>query len=198
MKIISHVTLVSKGNFKNSDEYKTILSELRTAINSVSWGDQNEFIIFPEKKGNGVSPIKINFMMSLRLDGWKPEQKIGLLRGKRPGKVDVLKRLDGGLIVAEWETGNISSSHRALNKIAVGIIQKTVLAGFLIVPHKELSQYLTDRIGNFEELVPYFPLYSHLEFEEGLIEIFGISYDKVSDKVVRIPKGKDGNAIKEN
>jgi hypothetical protein len=39
-----------------------------------------------------------------------------------PGPIDAVLTEKQGDFAFEWETGNISSSHRALNKIALGLI----------------------------------------------------------------------------
>ncbi|MFS3941671.1 hypothetical protein ACL9SS_09830 [Bacillus subtilis] len=42
----------------------------------------------------------------------------------RPGPIHAVKILnnDKDIFAGEWETGNIASSHRALNKITTGIL----------------------------------------------------------------------------
>ena len=85
---------------------------------------------------------------------WKLEERPVLAKGLGPGKVDALKLLsDGRQFAAEWETGNISSSHRALNKICIGILEGHLAGGVLILPDRELYKFLTQRIGNYKELV---------------------------------------------
>lgn len=98
------------------------------------------------------------------------------------------------LVCLEWETGNISSSHRSLNKMCMGLLLGAIKAGILVVPSRELYPYLTDRIGNISELEPYFPLWRATPCEEGVLEIFVIEHDATSDTVPRIPKGTDGRA----
>ncbi|WP_350011958.1 PDDEXK family nuclease, partial [Phocaeicola dorei] len=110
--------------------------------------------------------------------------------------IDVIKKISQGVFAVEWETGNISSSHRALNKIAVGIIQNSLIGGILILPKRSLAQFLTDRIGNYEEISPYFTLYQHLDIQNGFIGIIAVNYDEINTEVSIIPKGKDGNAMK--
>ena len=49
--------------------------------------------------------------------------KVHLGSREKPGKIDAVKNLpDGRYFAFEWETGNISSSHRALNKMAIGLL----------------------------------------------------------------------------
>ncbi|NUN99293.1 MAG: restriction endonuclease [Saprospiraceae bacterium] len=196
MKILTNIELISVGNFRASLEFQHIYDEIRSAILTVSWADPYMFIINPVKRGNGVVPIKDNFIAHLLKNGWHSEVRMNIVKGMRPGPIDAIKQTSSGIVAVEWETGNISSSHRSLNKMAIGILQKQIIAGFLVLPHKALAQYLTDRVGNYEEIEPYFPLYASLKIENGHIGVLGIEHDSVSGEVVLIPKGKDGNAIK--
>jgi hypothetical protein len=99
------------------------------------------------------------------------------------------------LFAFEWETGNISSSHRALNKIAMGLLEKRLVGGALVLPSRELYKYLTDRIGNFAEIEPYFPLWRSLPVEEGVLIVVEIEHDGVSESIRKIKKGTDGRAL---
>lgn len=196
MKINKEHFLISEGDFSKSAEFNQIMSELNSAILSVSWHDDSKFIINPLRRGNGVVPIKLNFVKSLEANGWKAEKRMAFADGMSPGPVDVVKDTSYGAFAVEWETGNISSSHRALNKIAVGIVQNAIVGGILILPTKKLAQYLTDRIGNYEEIEPYFPLYQNIQVKTGIIGVISVDFDETSKDATLIPKGKDGNALK--
>ena len=102
--------------------------------------------------------------------------------------------------VVEWETGNVSSSHRSINKMISTMFFSNVVGGLLIVPTAELKQYITDRVGNYEELEPYFPLWKiqskNTEFIRGYLEIIGVSYDELDSSIEYLPKGQDGNAYR--
>lgn len=196
MKISTSIELISVGSFRTSLEFQQVYNEIRSAILTVSWADPYMFIINPTRRGNGVFPIKNNFIAHLLANGWDSEVRMNIVTGMRPGPIDAIKQTSSGFVAVEWETGNISSSHRALNKMAIGILQKQIIAGFLVLPHKALAQYLTDRVGNYEEIEPYFPLYASLKIENGHIGVLGVEHDSVSKDVVLIPKGKDGNALK--
>ena len=84
-----------------------------------------------------------------------------------------MKSIKDKFYAVEWETGNISSSHRALNKMAIGIGDGILLGGTLVLPNRNLYNYLTDRIGNYEELLPYFPMYQVIKPENGIFNNCG-------------------------
>ena len=98
-------------------------------------------------------------------------------------------------IVVEWETGNISSSHRSMNKLTMLLTDGAIAAGPLVVPSRALYVYLTDRIGNIRELEPYFRLWKSVPCGKGVLEIVVIEHDATSENVPRIPKGTDGRAL---
>ena len=96
--------------------------------------------------------------------------------------------------VAEWETGNVSSSHRAINKIMLGVQDDSLTGGVLVVPTKRLAKYLTDRVGNYEELEPYFRFWRR-SCERGYLAVIAVEHDNESADVPRISKGTDGRAL---
>jgi hypothetical protein len=100
-----------------------------------------------------------------------------------------------GLFGVEWETGNISSSHRAMNKMALAIINQVLVGGILILPTRGMYRYLTDRVGNFPELAPYFPLWRSLRVTKGFLAVVAVEHDAASKHVPRIPKGTNGRAL---
>ena len=114
---------------------------------------------------------------------------------RRPGKIDAVLETKFGVIALEWETGNISSSHRALNKMALGLLKGILFCGILVVPSRDLYRYLTDRIGNFSELEPYLELWGSIPCKSGVLQIVVIEHDKTSLDVPRIPKGTSGRAF---
>lgn len=146
--------------------------------------------------GNGVKPIKIPCLRELRRRGWEVESLPMLATSVLgTGDLDAVKRTAEGYVAFEWETGNISSSHRALNKLCLGMHQLDLLAGFLVVPSNNLAPYLTDRIGNIGELRPYFPLWSSYTGARGALRIVVVEHDAIDRNVPRIPKGTDGRAL---
>ena len=98
-------------------------------------------------------------------------------------------------IVVEWETGNISSSHRSMNKLTLLLKAQIISAGVLVVPSRKMYVYLTDRIGNIQEIRPYFALWKSVPCREAVLEIVVIEQDAVSTEVPKIPKGTDGRAL---
>lgn len=115
---------------------------------------------------------------------------------RNPGQLDAGTHLGNGKIFCvEWETGNISSSHRSLNKICLGIKNGVLEGGALILPTREMYYYLTDRVGNFEELLPYLPFWESQNIDGTLI-IIAVQHDGVAKNIPLLPKGKDGMADK--
>lgn len=198
MKIVHEEILFGVDVLKREEPLATCLSDLRSAVAGVVWPvGSKRFQIRPVVDGNGVLPIKLGFIRRLKQLGWKLEERPVLAQGLGPGKIDALKVLpDGRQFAAEWETGNISSSHRALNKMCLGIMEGHLAGGALILPDRQLYNYLTQRIGNYRELSPYFPVYRRLALTKGALVIISVCHDETSDKVALIPKGLDGNSLK--
>jgi len=202
MKIVATYDLINGNLFDESDILRKAWEEVSNAIHATDWPHgAGKFSIYPESgkkrgEGNGVKPIKIPCINALRRAGWDIE-KLPHLESSvlRTGDLDALKQTTAGYLAFEWETGNIASSHRALNKLFLTMMEADILAGFLVVPVKNLSQYLTDRIGNVEELKPYFPLWRNLTGIKGALRIIAIEHDEINYNVPRIPKGTDGRAL---
>jgi hypothetical protein len=206
MKLVTVRHLTDAGAFTETPIWSRIESELRQAVAAVVWPPGSKtFTINPTKKGNGVKPIKDGFVAKLLEFGWRPEQKFPpgehtQEAATEPGKFDAMLDLTKqGLapFVVEWETGNVSSSHRALNKITLALRLKRISGGALVVPTHNLYPYLTDRVGNFRELQPYLSLYTDLDVESGYAGIFVVEQDATSEDVPRIVKGTDGWALVE-
>ncbi len=198
MKILKTEFLIKKGEFSISNEFENILDEICQAISSITWPlDSNKFSLFPGKKANGVVPIKKNFIKSLQENGWKGEMRMKIASRLRPGPVDSVKCLPGNRFFAvEWETGNISSSHRAMNKMVIGLLDGAIEGGILILPSRDMYQYLTDRIGNFAEIEPYFPVWKSMAISKGVLAVIEVEHDDLSQDVPPIQKGTDGRALK--
>jgi len=196
LKIIKEVSLISRGGFEKSQEWSIIQSEIRSAIDLIVYptGASN-FTINPTRHGNGVKPIKNACMNALQENfGWELETKITYAT-RSPGRVDATKRLNGDFFALEWETGNISSSHRAVNKMVLGLLRGVFLGSALVLPSRKLYAYLTDRIGNYEELEPYFDVWRAVNLEEGFLEVFVVEHDAIDSNIPTITKGTDGRAL---
>ena len=196
MKIVQEVSLVSIGSFEESSDWSMVRAEIREAISLIVHppGTAN-FTINPVKHGNGVKPIKEACMIALRdRFSWRLETSIRYAT-RSPGKVDATKVLDSHLFALEWETGNISSSHRAVNKMVLGLLRGVLLGAVLVLPSRKMYPYLTDRIGNYEELEPYFDVWRAVRLREGFLAVFVIEHDQIDSDVPTITKGADGRAL---
>ena len=197
MKIDREKTFVEIKSKAEEEAYSNAISDIKEAIAKVVWPlGASTFTINPIKLGNGVKPIKNEFVKFLRNKGWETEVSVKLVDELGAGPIDALLNTSAGSIAVEWETGNISSSHRALNKMALSIIQGNIIGGFLIIPIRKLAKFLTDRVGNYEEIEPYFQLWQNISIKKGVLGIIGVDFDETSYDVKLIPKGKDGNAKK--
>jgi hypothetical protein len=201
MKIVHEETLIRIGKYSTSKAWRMTRSTLYQAIRNVDWPrGSGRFTIYPKSgkergKGNGVTPIKLGLMEELHSQGWKLEQPLDLAILHRPGKMDAVLDTKYGPVALEWETGNISSSHRALNKMAIGLMRGVLACGILVVASRALYRFLTDRIGNFDELAPYLDLWRSIPCDSGVLELVVIEHDATSTDVPRIPKGTSGRAL---
>lgn len=202
MKIVETHDVFKEGSFPQSGEWHSACIQVKDAIRVTDWPHgSGEFTIYPQSgkkrgEGNGVVPIKKPCIKHLKQSGWLTEKLPPLDRGvMKPGDLDALFRCRRGFVGFEWETGNISSSHRAVNKLLLTMQLGGLIGGFLVVPSDNLKPFLTDRIGNIGELRPYLPLWSSIPILEGVLRIEVVEHDATSFDVPRIPKGTDGRAI---
>ena len=196
MKIVEQIDLIAAGAFATSETWKRACADVRRAVKVTDWPHgSGKFRIFPGKHANGVVPIKAPCTSKLRELGWHTE-RFPQLAGEvlTPGDLDALLERGPGLVGFEWETGNISSSHRAINKLLLTLHHGALLGGFLVVPSQDLYRFLTDRVGNVGELRPNFPLWRAMPIAEGCLRIVVVEHDETSRRVRRIPKGTDGRA----
>jgi len=200
MRLVEHEVLISAGDFPTSRECADIVSAIERSIASMAWPPgAKSFTLYEEfgkeaGKGNGVTAIKKMFMSKLQKAGWSLETDIDIATFRKPGAIDASLPCRGKLFCVEWETGNISSSHRALNKLALGMMREVIVGGILILPTRAMYKYLTDRVGNYSEIQTYFGLWKALPVKEGYLAVMAIEHDHLSKKVPRFPKGTDGRA----
>jgi hypothetical protein len=203
MRILEHHDMLNADLFERSDSLREAWDDVREAIAQTDWPHgAGTFTIYPESgkkrgEGNGVKLIKVPCIRVLRERGWQVERLPDVGSSVlRTGDLDALKTTPDGFVAFEWETGNISSSHRALNKLFLTMKETATIGSFLVVPSNRLKVYLTDRIGNIGELEPYFALWRHLTGIDGALRIVVVEHDAESFDVPRIPKGTDGRALR--
>lgn len=198
MKIAGVHYLVRGGRFEESPEWRTALNDVLDAIAVVTWppdGIPGQFIIHPQsgkhrQQGNGVRPIKLAFLEALADQGWSTSER------QNPDRFDAVSAdLGGRFIGMEWETGNISSSHRSINRFVRAWLRGDAWGGILVLPTRHLARYLTDRIGNWEELAEYLPVWNSHVWERGAIAAVAFEQDGESLDVPRIAKSTDGRAL---
>lgn len=206
MQLLRSQVLIDEGTFSGSTAWQDTRAQIADAVSQVQWPlGSGSFTIHPGKHVNGVKLIKDGFILRLQQHGWRAETKY-LDEGEtsatvsRPGSFDVHRSLDAHDMppfVVEWETGNISSSHRAMNKMAMALQEGRISGGALVLPSRKMYHHLTDRIGNYQEMEPYFEFYRRLSVTvtSGLLEIIEIEHDAESTAVPIISKGTDGRAL---
>ncbi len=200
MKIVHVEFVIDAGGFSRSPEWRRIRDQIFAAIRRIQWPTgSGAFTLHdqPGKKrgqGSGVKPIKAACMLYLQTVGWALESRLDIATLKKPGAIDATCPVGNRLFALEWETGNISSTHRALFKIALGLLKGTLIGGAVILPTRAMYKYLTERIGNYPEIEPYFPLWRALSIDAGLLAVIAIEHDAVNRSAPRIPKGTDGRA----
>ena len=202
MKIVETHDILAVGRFSEAEDWLLACEHVNEAIQATDWPHgSGTFTIYPESgkkrgEGNGVVPIKKPCIKRLKQLGWVTEKLPPLERGViKPGDLDALYVCSAGSIGFEWETGNISSSHRAINKLLLTMQVGGLIGGFIVVPSDNLKKYLTDRIGNIGELRPYLRLWSSIPIKEGVLRIVVVEHDATSFDVPKIPKGTDGRAL---
>jgi hypothetical protein len=203
VRLVQWETIINNPGSAFSSIQERVFGDIRLAIEAVVWPPAApSFTIRPESgkkrgQGNGVRPIKDAFVRLLERRGWIPERDFPSVdpRLRPPGPFDAFFVLPTILpFVAEWETGNVSSSHRALNKILLGMQDQCVAGGVLVLPTRRMAKYLTDRVGNFEEIEPYFRFWRAAS-TTGYLAVIAVEHDAESGEVPRISKGTDGRAL---
>jgi len=191
-----YMTREAEELVNNDRLFKQSYEEVVASICSSVWPmDSETFIINnTEKNGNGVVPVKeLCYVMLEDTYNWFREKPLDVLKveKKKGGPIDVYKEFvennELKRVGLEFETGNISSAHRSMNKLLLGLNRKEIDLAMILMPVFELSRFLTDRVSNYEELEPYF------ENTEGKPFIYiGFNADEFSSSVPFIPKGSDG------
>jgi len=201
VKIVETVDVLANGPFPAAAEWAKVSADVERAVKATDWPHgSGTFTIYPESgkkrdQGNGVVPIKIPCVAALKASGWSKEKLPPEKRKTfKTGKLDALIETSAGWVAFEWETGNISSSHRALNKLIQALGRGELVGGFLVVPSDALAAFLTDRIGNIRELRPYLEGWGAYPVANGVLRIVVVEHDATSWDVPKIPKTTAGRA----
>ncbi len=158
-----------------------------------------------QKHINSVTPIKEGLVSLLSENyGWTKEWHLSTVSGEvdpeerrsrrkgSGGGIDVYKEFVQGEfsfnVGLEFETGNVASVHRSLNKLSLGVDAHELDLMVLVLPVFNLSYYLTDRSANYEEIAGYFRLYNNRPFIA-----FGFDAEEYDPSFPVFEKGNDGN-----
>jgi hypothetical protein len=178
---------------QHEDSAREAYNEVINAIHhNVTNGDK--FILNNSKKNiNGVTKVKEGIISILQNEyGWETEYPITYLSAdaSKGGPIDAYKKFgaDAYKVGFEFETGNVASVHRSINKLHIGITTGNLNMGILILPMKSMSYYLTDRAANYEEIEPYLLLWSNIP-----LAVIGFDADIYDPSAPILSKGSDGN-----
>lgn len=227
MKCLRTLVLFDKGDVIDSQGWETIHQSYVRSIASIDYPEGAGTLTLKRKQRtaggqwqrNGVNYLRSRFLdHMIAVEGWKAEGVVDLSRDRQQpeirlypskelyrepitsdfGGFDFVTTAPDGLRVAiEWETGNISSSHRSMNKLAIALTNGIIDAGVLILPSRALYEHLTDRIGNIGELSGYLAMWENLKagVSKGLLAITVVEHDELtSDEHPYLPTGNDGRA----
>jgi len=228
MKWLRTMVLFDRGNVISSPDWKNLHESYVRAIASIEHPRGSGSLTLRRKvrqpnnqwKRNGVGYLRKEFLAFMRdHEGWGAESDVALSRDREQpplllypsieeyrepitsdfGGFDFMATAANGTRVAiEWETGNISSSHRSMNKLAIALSSGLMEVGVLIVPSRALYEHLTDRIGNIGELSGYLAMWEGLKsvVERGLLAITVVEHDHLTDseEIEYLAVGGDGRA----
>ncbi len=224
MKWLRTIILFNQGDVLGSDTWRRAHESYVRAIQTIDHprgsGSLTIRKISADKKSrNGVTYLKNRFVEHMRDETWLTEAPIRLRSGhehpkfqtypdrqeyEEPvtasfGGFDFMSEApDGSRIALEWETGNISSSHRSLNKLSLALSNGDIQAGVLIVPSRQLYSHMTDRVGNISELSPYLAFWQRTKemVTNGLLALTVVEHDHISEDAALpyLATGMDGRA----
>lgn len=182
----SYITESAQSLIDNSRLAASAFHEIELSINNMIGYINNS-----SKNCNGVVPVKEGCYQLLEEEyDWYREKPLATF-SEKGGPIDVYKEFQDGHSILrvglEFETGNISSAHRSMNKLTLGLANGDIDFAVLMMPVHALSYYLTDRVSNYEELQPYYPLVDQYPF------IFlGFDAEDYGNDYPLLAKGKDG------
>jgi hypothetical protein len=198
VKIVHVETLLSCGSYAASAHWARTRRSIHKAVRRCAWPPESDrFTIYPQSskkrgEGNGVVPIRNEFIKELRKLKWTIERAAKNHLGPDLRHFDAVLPGPDGPVVVEWETGNLASTHHMMNKLTMLVSDGIIAAGMLVVPSHKLYVHLMDRIGKYKDLEPYLSLWKSVPCETGVLEIVVIEQDAESYDVPKIPKGTSG------
>jgi len=227
VKWLRTLLLFDTAKIAASDEWRSIHDSYVRSIQSLDFPEGSGTLTLRRKKQrpdkqwdrNGVNYLKARFLDHMqREEGWRKEGDVDLSRDRQQPPIKLYPSMEdyrepitsdfggfdfvttgsaGGRVAIEWETGNISSSHRSLNKLAIALGNGIIEMGVLILPSRSLYEHLTDRIGNIGELSGYLSMWEGVKASvpKGLLAISVVEQDALTDDGVDyLPRGKDGRS----
>lgn len=213
MKWLRTLLIFDRGDIASSSDWQTVHESYVRSISQVDFPRGSGGLTLRKKtrrddgqwNRNGVGYLRERFLGHMvRDEEWQAEGRFHLDHAKvapelrlypgmesyrepvksKFGGFDFVFNAPEGLHVAiEWETGNISSSHRSMNKLSIALISGAIEAAVLIVPSRDLYEHLTDRVGNIAELSGYLSMWKDLEarVQRGLLAITVVEHDELTD-----------------
>jgi len=227
MKWLRTLIIFDRGNLIKSSDWKKIHKSYTRSIQSIDFPEGSGKLKLRRKfrredrqwERNGVPYLRKRFITHMTtIEGWRREVGFDLGKNQTPptvrlypsckdyqepitskfGNFDFVTMSGKTHVAIEWETGNISSSHRSMNKLAIALGSGKICAGVLIVPSRDLYEHLTDRIGNIGELSGYLAMWKDLEarVERGLLALTVVEHDELTDapEFPYLGMGNDGRA----
>lgn len=228
MKWLRTLVLFDQGNVISSADWKAVHESYVRSITSIDYPAGSGSLTLRRKtrlpnsqwSRNGVGYLKTRFLGHMKgEEGWQAEGGVDLGRNRVQPPIKLYPSLEsyrepitsdfggfdfmtigkgGNKIAIEWETGNISSSHRSMNKLAIALGSGIVQVGVLILPSRDLYEHLTDRIGNIGELSGYLSMWESLKTSvtRGLLAVTVVEHDALTnaDTHPYLPMGNDGRA----
>jgi hypothetical protein len=231
VKWLRTLVIFDQGAVISSSDWKSVHDSFVRSIQSIEHplgtGEltlRRKILVNGSLVRNGVTPLRTQFLKHMvEVEGWSSEGIVDLTKTRPQVNTKIFPTLadhaeaitsefggfdfattapSGSKIAIEWETGNISSSHRSLNKLCIALGNGIIQIGVLVVPSRQLYLHLTDRIGNIGELSPYLSFWESIRgtIKHGLLAVTVVEHDHLTDDatIPFLKQGKDGNAKKVN
>jgi len=228
MNWLRTLILFDQGDIVSSSDWQSLHDSYVRSILSIKYPKGSTTLRLRRKtrlnngqwRRNGVGYLRSEFLAHMQhVEKWQPEGSVDLGRDRHQPEITLYPSLEpykepitsdfggfdflttaaqGTRAAIEWETGNISSSHRSMNKLAIALKNGVIQVGVLIVPSRDLYGHLTDRIGNIGELSGYLSMWESIKTSvpRGLLAITVVEHDELTDdeNFPYLPMGNDGRA----